>query len=317
MTNWFKYIFSSLWFILIVGCSNSDSESKHQEPAKHDAKYESALATIANIDSINFELNWQEIKPGLWQSEKGDLGIKESRMIYLDSMLFVTDFITKVDSVPMNNFINLPTFVRLSSNFYKDAYWVYHYYPMAYGGFFSVLDSADNNSFEIIGDCYARDINYIYSEKGDILENIDPLTFFSTKGAGCFAMDKNGFYFWGEPINEKDLAIEEIQYIELLKKKFNDPDTLFSESPGYQVSPSLGKTKIKFSNFSLTINSLFENHNLHKDTVLIFEEVGEYLVGRELTINSKDPNDTFKLYIQSVDYVHELIKSDSTGYVGD
>ena len=50
---------------------------------------------------------------------------------------------------------------------------------------------------------------------------------------------------------------------------------------------------------------------------IIYEDVGEYLVGRDFIINPKNDLDTFHIYVQSINDIYEMIETDSTGIIGD
>ncbi|MCB9187761.1 MAG: DKNYY domain-containing protein [Flavobacteriales bacterium] len=301
--------------LVMMSCSE-ESTSDISNEQKSDPQYEKAIAKIAKIDSLNATLEWQEVKPGIWLSNAGYYGIQESRMVYLDSMLFVTDYITKIDSTPIGNIINLPTFDYLGNQFYKDAFHVYNYYPMAYGGIFRILDTADAGSFHIVGDCYAQDKNFVYTEKGEIVEEVDYNSFFTTIGAGCFAKDQYGYFFWDERIEEGDLKDSlTIEYMHLLDEAANRMDTVYSEKSSFYMNDLTGKTKINYGNFKLEIDAQFETKST-KDTTYLYEWVGEYVYGRNLTIKPKNEADTFHIYIQTIDWLSELKESDSLGYLG-
>ncbi len=77
---------------------------------------------------------------------------------------------------------------------------------MSDGGNFQIVEKADVSTFKIIGDCYAKDKNHIFDEKARIIDAIDYKTFKTKKGIGCFAKDKNGYYFWNEKIDLSELT---------------------------------------------------------------------------------------------------------------
>lgn len=318
MKNWKKFIGILLLGLLVsCGSENTKPEVEKGEEIIEDEAYFKALETKAKIDSTNASLEWNEIKPGLWMSNNGQLGILDSRMLYVDSMIIVTDYITKIDSSSIVGLINTTTFEYLGNNFYKDAYQIYLYRSMAYGGTFSIFD-ADRESFHVVGDCYARDINHVYTEKGQVIEEADYYTFFSMQGAGCFAKDENHYYFWDEKIDmEMELDSLSNEMIQLLDVGYNAMDTIHSAPTEWEMNASTGKTKITFDQYNLKINSLFETVKINPDTVVIYEDLGEYLVGRSLSITPKNESDTFHLYLSTVDYVNNMMESDSNGYVGD
>lgn len=313
-----QFFLSILIILIFIQCTVAEEQSgREQSEGKVNTHiaYDQALKTISKIDSLNKSLEWKEIQSNVWVSNKGDYGIQESKMIYLDSMLFVTDYITEIDSIPLKNLIHRMTFTYVGNNYYKDSYHVYLYHPMAYGGTFSIFDTAHVESFQKLGDCYAQDLHHVYSEKGEILK-VDYNTFYTSEGAGCFGMDKNGFYFWGEKLDMNNLDSIEQERIVYLKEAALRPDTLYSHGIEPFEKPSGSYTEIDFDHFKLKIDATFDISDEKNDSLSIYEDVGEYLTGRILQIKSNNKKDTFHLYIQSIDEVNELIESDSNGIVG-
>ena len=85
------------------------------------------------------------------------------------------------------------------------------------GGFFCKIPEADVSTFEIIGD-YAKDKNYIFGANG-IMDAVDYETFKTCDDCGCFAKDKNGYYFWGDKFDLNDITDKEtLKIINKLKK---------------------------------------------------------------------------------------------------
>ena len=76
---------------------------------------------------------------------------------------------------------------------------------MASGGSFFIVQEADLKTFKVIGDCYAKDKNHIFGERHMIIKSADYKTFKTKKGVGCFAKDKNGYYFWDSKLDLEDL----------------------------------------------------------------------------------------------------------------
>lgn len=304
--------------LILCNCTTSEEKNDNEytfssEPYNLD--YENALKKIATIDSINVSLGWKEIKPGLWLSNRGDLGIKDSKMIYLDSMLFTTDYITQFSNGEyLKNWIDTATFKYLGNQFYADQFHIYNYFPMAYGGQLRPMVEIDVATFNVVGSCYAVDKLHIYSEKGEILKQIDRESFFTVPEAGCFAKDKNGYYFWGDKIEANEMDSTDLEYIQILEDASNRMDTIYSEKPVYTLNQLEGTTKINFGNFKIKIDGGFENRQ-SDDTAYVSEWVGEYLYGRQLIIQSKNNEDTFHVYIQSIDWITEMMESDAVGYL--
>lgn len=120
------------------------------------------------------------------------------------------------EELSLNDTIDLKTFRQLpQSNFYKDKNHVYRYFDMLDGGNFGIFE-ADPQSFEIIDACYAKDKNHIYEERSGKLEGVDYTSFKPMTGAGCIALDKNGYWFWGDHKESKDLSAEEREMIKAL-----------------------------------------------------------------------------------------------------
>jgi hypothetical protein len=78
---------------------------------------------------------------------------------------------------------------------------------MSGGGSFYIFDDADYKTFEILGDCYAKDKNHIFESRAGILTQVDYASFKTKAGiSGCVAKDKNGYIIWGDRVK-----LEEIQ----------------------------------------------------------------------------------------------------------
>ena len=114
------------------------------------------------------------------------------------------------DGPSLNDTIDLASFKQLNpSNLYKDKRHVYRYFSMLDGGSFSILEGADASSFELLGDCYAKDKQHIYEERFGKLEDADYASFKTKSDAGCVAQDKNGYWFWNDRKAWKDMNSEE------------------------------------------------------------------------------------------------------------
>lgn len=309
-------IFFALAFILANCAITEEDDDEYSSPSvAYNPAYENALKKITAIDSLNTALEWKEIKPGLWLSKQGDLGIKENKMIYLDSLLFTSYYITRFSNGEyLKNWIDTATFKYLGNQFYADQFHIYNYFPMAYGGLFRPMVEIDVTTFSIAGSCYAIDKHHVYSEKGEILDQIDRESFFTVAEAGCFAKDKDGYYFWGDKIEENEMDDTYFEYIQILEDAANKMDTIYSEKPVYALNPLEGTTKINFGDFKVKIDGGFETRQ-SDDTAYVSEWVGEYLYGRQLTIQSKNNKDTFHVFIQSIDWITEMMESDSIGYL--
>jgi len=169
---------------------------------------------ISRIDSINKLLNWKKTNSVLWKSKNGDLAFKTIGGIQES---ITTVYIKKLsDGKPLAEVIDLTTFKHLGSAFYKDKNNIYTFYEMAGGGRVWILKDADVKTFRIIGECYAKDKNYIYGERAMTMNTVDYKTFKTCKSCGCYAKDINGYYYWGNKIedintitNKETLAIIE------------------------------------------------------------------------------------------------------------
>lgn len=175
--------------------------------------------TAQRIDSINTSLEWEEIKPKIWRSKNGDIGIKELRMVNQKDFIFAEDYITTTNNFkPLKEIIDLTSFEYLGNNFYCDHKTIYHYYSMAYGGKFMIRNDINKESFELLGDCYARDNQHVFTERGAVIENVDLSTFFTLSGAGCFAKDKNHYFFWDDIVLIEDLDSQSREFIDKLNQ---------------------------------------------------------------------------------------------------
>ncbi len=168
------------------------------------------------LDSVNLFLEWKETDFELWKSKNGDLGLKTQGGT--DEGIFITKYIRQLaDYRPLNEVIDTLTFKYIGSSFYKDKNNIYTHYEMAYGGNFWIVEDADTESFEVIGDCYAKDKNFIFVERAMKMDSVDYKTFKTCLGCGCFAKDKNGYYFWDEKMDKNDFLNTE-ETLEIYKK---------------------------------------------------------------------------------------------------
>ena len=195
-------------FILLIqsACNNERTKNKYNSqktisnnPIKRINKRKSI------IDRTNQIKQWKKLECGLWKSKNGELGFK---IIEGNEQGIIIDrYITELccNGKKLNSIIDTSTFKRLGSSFYKDKNHIYNYYAMAEGGNFGIVENADLKTFEVIGDCYARDKENIFGERKMIMKNIDYKTFKTKKGIGCFAKDINGYYFWDQKIDTNNL----------------------------------------------------------------------------------------------------------------
>ncbi len=164
-------------------------------------------------------LDWKKLECGLWLSKNGTLAFKtEARDERGEvSIKFINELCC--DGATLSATIDTTTFKFLGSSFYKDKNHVYTHFTMDDGGNFWILEEADVTTFEVIGDCYAKDKHNIYDGRARILEGVDYDTFKTMKGIGCYAKDKNGYYFWDELITEDQLTTpDKIGITEQLRK---------------------------------------------------------------------------------------------------
>ncbi|AUC76402.1 DKNYY domain-containing protein [Olleya sp. Bg11-27] len=184
--------------VLIDTITAKDTTSKADTIT--DNRTEHASQLISRIDSINKLLNWKKTKSVLWTSKNGDLAFK--------TFGGIQEFITAVyiktlsEGKPLADVIDLNTFKHLGSAFYKDKNNIYTFYEMAGGGRVWILKDADLKTFRTIGECYAKDKNYIYGERAMKMDAVDYKTFKTCKSCGCYAKDENGYYYWGNKIED-------------------------------------------------------------------------------------------------------------------
>ena len=157
----------------------------------------------AIVDKRNESLKWKKLKCGLWKSKTGEIGFKTQEGT--EQGIFIVKYIVKIGDKKMSSVIDLKTFKHLGSSFYKDKNHIYTHYSMASGGSFFIVQEADLKTFKVIGDCYAKDKNHIFGERHMIIKSADYKTFKTKKGVGCFAKDKNGYYFWDSKLDLEDL----------------------------------------------------------------------------------------------------------------
>ena len=204
-----KY-FYILFFVYLASCEkiNEQKELSRLERIKEYKEF---------VDNYNKEKKWKKLKCGLFKSEYGDLALQTKEGT--DVGAEITKYLFETfDNKPIKNIVDTATFKYLGNQFYKDKNNVYLHYAMVDGGNFQIIEDADVKTFQAIGDCYAKDKNNIYDERHYALKNMDYNTFKTTNNIGCYAKDKDGYYFWDEKIDLKGADSITLKVIEKLKK---------------------------------------------------------------------------------------------------
>ena len=203
-----------LLLLIFISCRQThDKELPIEKMGKEYTREIDKTARIKNykstIDSINKSSNWIKTKFGLWKSKNNDLGLKTREVTNLG--IVIDKYIKHLsDGRPLAKVLDTVTFKYLGSSFYKDKNNIYTHYEMADGGSFWIVDDADPKTFKVIGDCYAKDKNYIFGERAMKMDSVDYKTFKTCEACGCYAKDKNGYYFWDENVDLKDITEKEI-----------------------------------------------------------------------------------------------------------
>lgn len=208
--------------ILLIICSLASCENKKMATDQNDIVVELSerekrlIQHKISLDSINKELEWKEIRDGLYINKKGDLGFKVMRM--LSERKYAVDYITCFfNANPLKEVIDINTFKLIAGDnawggYYKDKNNIYHYFGTSGGGSFSIVQEADYTTFEVLKDCYMRDKNHIYDLRFGVMEEVDAATFkvVSDKHS-CLAKDKNGYYEGNSKLSEEELTTPEFQ----------------------------------------------------------------------------------------------------------
>lgn len=201
------FIWCSIIFLFFQNCSeqsattpkaNTTTQTKSTwfDQSKH------------KIDSTNKVLEWRILDCGLWKSKFGDIAFKTQDATEYGSIDLYISFMEAETRIPLREVIDTLTFEYLGSSFYRDKNSIFTIYEMASGGRFWRVKDADLATFEVIGDCYAKDKNYIFGERAMIMKQVDYQTFTTKKGIGCFAKDKNGYYFWDDLLDVNEIDAE-------------------------------------------------------------------------------------------------------------
>lgn len=224
------HILKSFFFIALFGTSSCPSHNTEKEPVteikesvpvKIQTRENKMKEMLYRIDSTNNILDWKKLNCGLYLNKEKEIGLQISFGTEVGATTsYITHLCCDEESKSIKSVIDTTTFKYLGSTFYKDKRNIYHYYDMAYGGRFFIYKGVDYKTFRVVGDSYAKDKNHIYGERAGVLENVDYKTFTSLKGAGPYAKDKNGYYFWNELIYTKKELKDSIK--KPLVKEFYD-----------------------------------------------------------------------------------------------
>ena len=126
---------------------------------------------------------------------------------------------TDCEGVPLKRGIDRETFRHLKpSSYWRDKNSVFHHYDESSGGFLRRMVDVDEKSFRIVG-CYAQDMNSVYTDRGEKVLDVDRSSFYTTESAGCFAKDRDGYFFHGDRLDSIDqLDGQERAFIKQLGK---------------------------------------------------------------------------------------------------
>lgn len=211
---------------LLIGCKSpnqKENNSNKSQDSINNIDQTDRSERIKNykktLDSINKNLGWTKTNFGLYKSKNSDLAVKTSEAT--EEGIFIEKYIQELaDGRPINKVIDTKTFSYLGSSFYKDKNHVYTHYAMADGGNFWIVDNADVKTFQVLGNCYAKDKNNIFTERNMETDTIfDYRSFRTCDDCGCFAKDKNGYYFWDEKIDINTIEDKETETIIAKLKK--------------------------------------------------------------------------------------------------
>ncbi len=153
----------------------------------------------------------EKIISDLWLSDKGDLGFK---VVNTDrnKVRFLKHIGLPLDNMPLNTIVDTSSFEYLGGGFYMDKSNIYAHFIMADGGVLTILE-ADYDTFEVMGDEYAKDKKQIYVTGGRIVD-ADYDTFQTCKGCSVYGKDKNGYIFWDEKIHLTQANIAEMEKLD-------------------------------------------------------------------------------------------------------
>lgn len=136
-----------------ISCNNQNATTEKLDNSTHiEESYSSKR------DSINKTLEWKELKCGLWINKNNEIGFKTTEFSDVSES---TIYLTKFDTLNINDVVDTNSFTSLGNRFYKDKSNIYHHHVMACGGSFNIRNDVDYNTFEVINNCYARDKNNI------------------------------------------------------------------------------------------------------------------------------------------------------------
>ncbi|WP_313031514.1 DKNYY domain-containing protein [Soonwooa sp.] len=207
----FNSIYITVIIFMLFGCKSPNEKKKIEKVETSRTENINNYKKI--IDSINQSLAWIKTSFGLYKSKNGDLALKAAEGT--EEGIIIEKYITEMaDGQPLKSVIDSATFSYLGSSFYKDKNHVYTHYVMVDGGNFWIVDNADVKTFQVLGNCYAKDKNKIFTERNMETDTIfDYRSFKTCDDCGCFAKDKNGYYFWDEKIDINNIENKETESI--------------------------------------------------------------------------------------------------------
>ncbi|MFP9115145.1 hypothetical protein ACLI1A_14500 [Flavobacterium sp. RHBU_3] len=227
------------YIVLLVSCKSKQIDTVSSSPLADDGyprKSENSNVDVAirqgssvqkKEDSVAKINQWKILKNGfLWVNNKGELGFISSYRVneFSSADTYLTHFTN--ENISLQSVIDTSSFMqvkKLSSNrtlfrgaYFKDKKNVYHF-SKNYNDkpdTFTIQKEADQATFEVLSNCYARDKNYVYDLHNGRMDSIDPKKFkVIVYKEQCIGKFNNTYYYNGHIMSLQMRNGEEMQEI--------------------------------------------------------------------------------------------------------
>ncbi|QEE49950.1 hypothetical protein FUA48_10270 [Flavobacterium alkalisoli] len=171
-----------------------------------------------SIDSLNVDLEWKEIRDGLYINKKGEIGFIGMEVAPNATIIMYQTTFWDGEETPLKAIVDTLTFSKLGGSdfgaFYKDKNHIYHAFATTDGANFSYYDEADYKTFKVLNDSYAIDKDHVHHMRFGLMDKADPKTFKSLFYKDrYYAKDKNNYYIEDRELKGMDLNIDGIEEI--------------------------------------------------------------------------------------------------------
>ncbi|WP_052123305.1 DKNYY domain-containing protein [Flavobacterium beibuense] len=212
-----------LVFFIITAC-NCELTFAQDDVSTTEFNKARRLKYKKSLDSINKDLQWREIRDGLYINRKGDIGFVGKELMFEASVTIYQTIFRDGEETPLKAVVDTLTFRKLGGSgfgaYYKDKNRIYHTFATTSGSNLSYYNAADIKTFKVLNNSYATDKSHVYHMRFGLMKEADVATFKSLLYKGSYyAVDDNYYYNEQRFLRSDQLSESEMnEVISLLDK---------------------------------------------------------------------------------------------------